>query len=161
MKPTFVFCNLGPALLTAVIATSALAPPALAVDTSVSKNAPDLAAVRVKIKAKDFKGAVADLTKLADTTQHADVYNLLGFSLRKLGDRKTAYTYYTKALEFDPNHKGALEYEGELFLETGQADRARQNLAKLAVLCPAGCEERDDLAEAIASAGAGQGASSN
>ena len=43
------------------------------------------------------------------TNQHADVYNLMG-SLRKTGDYKQAYTFYRKALEFDPEHKGALEY---------------------------------------------------
>jgi hypothetical protein len=28
------------------------------------------------------------------TNQHADVYNLMGFSLRKTGDYKQAYTFY-------------------------------------------------------------------
>ena len=127
--------------------------PALAVDTVISKDAPDLTAIRAKIKAKDFKSAIADLTKLSDTTQHADVYNLLGFSYRKTGDFKSGATWYAKALDFDPNHKGALEYQGEMFVELGQMEKAKANLAKLVTLCPTGCEEREDLEKAIAAGG--------
>jgi tetratricopeptide (TPR) repeat protein len=123
---------------------------ALAVDTVQSTDAPDLTSVRAKIKAKDFKGAVAELTPILATHQHADVYNLMGFSLRKLGDYKQAYTFYQKALDFDPDHRSALEYLGELFVETGQLDRARENVARLRKLCPSGCEELEDLEIAIA-----------
>jgi tetratricopeptide (TPR) repeat protein len=128
-------------------------PAALAVDTPVSKDAPDLTAVRAKIKAKDFKSALVDLNGMIDKgVQHADVYNLMGFSLRKLKDYKQAYTFYRKALDFDPEHKGALEYLGELYVETGQLDKARENLALLKKLCPGGCEELADLEQAVASA---------
>ena len=125
---------------------------ALAADTVMSKDAPDLTAVRAKIKAKDFSGATADLTKLTETVQHADVYSLLGFSLRKSKDYKSAYTFYQKALEFDPKHLGAHEYLGELYVETGQPAKAKDMLAKLVVLCPTGCEEREDLEAAISQA---------
>jgi hypothetical protein len=40
-------------------------------------------------------------------TQQADVYNLPGYTLRKTGDFKTSLTYYTKALELQPDHKAA------------------------------------------------------
>jgi tetratricopeptide (TPR) repeat protein len=129
-----------------------LARPAAAVDTITSTDAPDLTAPRAKIKAKDFAGALADLTPLLTTVQHADVYNLIGFSYRKSGDLKQAATYYAKALDFDANHKGALEYQGEMFVEMGLVEKARTNLAKLAALCPTGCEERDDLEKALATA---------
>ena len=66
---------------------------------------------------------------MLQTHQHADVYNLMGFSLRKTGDHKQAYTFYRKALDFDPEHKGALEYLGELYVETGQIDKASENVA--------------------------------
>ena len=139
--------------IAAVVAASLsfpLIPAALAVDTVVSKDAPDLTAVRAKIKAKDYKAAIDDLNKIADTTQHADVYNLLGFSFRKSGDMKNGATFYAKALDFDPNHKGALEYQGEMYVELGQMDKAKANLVKLVALCPSGCEEREDLEKAIA-----------
>ena len=79
---------------------------------------------KAKIKIKDFKGALAELTTMLQTYQHADIYNLMGFSLRKTGDPKQAYTFYRKALDFNPEHKGALEYLGELYIETGQIDKA-------------------------------------
>jgi Flp pilus assembly protein TadD len=82
--------------------------------------------------------------------QHADVYNLLGFSLRKNGDLKTAYTFYKKALDFDPEHKGALEYLGELYVQTGELAKARENVVLLTKLCPQGCEELEDLQKALA-----------
>ena len=127
-------------------------PAAFAVDTVTSRDAPDLASVRAKIKAKDFKGAIAELTPMLETNQHADVYNLMGFSLRKSGDYKQAYTFYRKALDFNPEHKGALEYLGELYVETGQVDKARENVVLLKKLCPSGCEELADLEKAIAGA---------
>ena len=125
--------------------------PALAVDTVVSKDAPDLTSVRAKIKAKDYQAALTELRTLADTHQHADVYSLMGFSLRKSGDYPTALTFYKKALDFDANHKGAREYLGELYVETGDLPKAREQLAVLQRLCPQGCEEREDLEKALAS----------
>jgi tetratricopeptide (TPR) repeat protein len=120
-----------------LVGVSLAATDALAVDNVTSREAPDLTAVRAKIKAKDYKAALAELTPMLETHQHADVYNLMGFSLRKSGDYKQAYTFYRKALEFDPEHKGALEYLGELYVETGQLDKARDNLVLLKKLCPA------------------------
>jgi Flp pilus assembly protein TadD len=125
---------------------------ALAVDTMTSTDAPDLVSVRTKIKAKDFSAALAELKSLADAVQHPDVYSLMGFSLRKTGDYATALTFYKKALDFDPNHKGAREYLGELYAETGDLVKAREQLAVLTQLCPQGCEEREDLEQALAAA---------
>jgi tetratricopeptide (TPR) repeat protein len=137
----------GAIALGCVLATSAFA-----VDTITSKDAPDLASVRTKLKAKDYKGALAELTPMLEQYQHADVYNLMGFSLRKTGDQKQAFTFYRKALDFDPQHKGALEYLGELYVETGQIEKAKANADQLKKLCPSGCEELADLEEAIAHA---------
>ena len=64
--------------------------PAYAVDDMESTDAPDLTAVRAKIDAKDYQGALADLRDLAQDVQQADVYNLLGFTLRKTGDYETS-----------------------------------------------------------------------
>jgi Flp pilus assembly protein TadD len=135
-----------------VIASLLFAIPSFAVDNVISKDAPDLTSPRAKIKAKDFKAAIDELSPLLATHQHADVYNLLGFSYRKSGNLTWAATYYAKALDFDANHKGALEYQGEMFVELGQLEKAEANLAKLVALCPSGCEEREDLEKAIAAA---------
>jgi tetratricopeptide (TPR) repeat protein len=118
-----------------------IAPPLLAVDTPSNPSAPDLTAVRAKIKAKDWPAAIGDLNALVEQgVQQADVYSLLGFSLRKRGDYEKAYTFYRKALEFEPNHKGALEYLGELYVERGQMAKAREHVSLLTRLCPNGCE---------------------
>lgn len=142
-------------------AVTLLASGVSAVDTTfLSGEAPDLAEARAKIKSKDFKGAIAVLDPLLDKYEHADLFNLVGFSYRKMGNYKNAAFFYAKALEFDPSHLGAPEYQGEMFVETGQIHKARENLARLVALCPSGCEEREDLEEAIATA-AGPGANPN
>ncbi len=128
---------------------------AWAMDTSEPSDTatPDLAGIRAQITAGDYRKAATDLQALVDKGDKSpDVYNLLGFSLRKSGDRKTAQVYYQKALEADPNHKGTLEYQGELYVEEGDVAKAQQNLDRLVTLCPSGCEEREDLEKAIAAA---------
>lgn len=145
-------CALRGMTLAASLAGATLvgAPAAMAVDNMSSNEAIDLTSVRAKIAAKNYQAALDELRGLAEDTQQADVYNLLGFTLRKTGDFKTSLTYYTKALELQPDHKAAREYLGELFVETGSMDKAREQLAELTRLCPKGCEERSDLEKAIA-----------
>lgn len=144
---------LRPFVLAALLAAS----PALAVDINFPGDAPELDGIRDKIEAEDYRGAIADLNVLIDDgVQHADVYNLMGFSLRKSGDTTAAMTFYRKALEFDPDHKGALEYSGELYLQLGDVAKARENEARLKALCPRGCEELADLQQAISRGAAAQ-----
>jgi len=131
------------------LAPALLPAPALAVDNMSSTDAPDLTSVRAKLKAKDYAAALTELRDLAEDVQQADVYNLLGFALRKTGDFKTSLTYYTKALELQPDHKAAREYLGELYVETGNMEKAKEQLSALTKLCPSGCEEREDLQKAI------------
>jgi len=123
--------------------------PAHAVDNMESTDAPDLTSVRAKIAAKDYAGALEELRDIAEDSQQADVYNLLGFTLRKTGDLKTSLSYYIKALELKPDHKAAHEYLGELYIQTGDTAKAKEQLEVLKRLCPAGCEEREDLEKAI------------
>lgn len=143
-----------PALFAVALVGAFCATRAVAVDNITSADAPDLASVRAKIKAKDFNAALAELTPMLASYQHADVYNLMGFSLRKTGDYQQAYTFYRKALDFDPNHKGALEYLGELYVEMGQLENAKENVVRLKGLCPSGCEELADLEKAVSGASA-------
>jgi Flp pilus assembly protein TadD len=141
------------ALLGGALVAAPGAKPALAVDTVTTRDSPDLRPVRAKIRAKDWKGATAELYAMLDRgIQHADVYNLLGFALRNNGDYQTAYTFYRKALEFNPQHKGALEYLGELYVKTGEIAKAQEHVVRLQQLCPQGCEELEDLEKAIAEA---------
>ncbi|QND12486.1 tetratricopeptide repeat protein [Rhizobium leguminosarum bv. trifolii] len=127
--------------------------PAFAVDNMQSTDAPDLTSVRAKIDAKDYAGALAELRGLAEDNQQADVYNLMGYTLRKTGDYRTSLTYYTKALELQPDHRAAREYLGELYVETGEMAKAEEQASSLKQLCPSGCEELEDLQKVIAAKG--------
>lgn len=126
--------------------TSTSAPtskPAAAVD--------ELAKSRSLIAAKNYSQALVELKKVDRVmTNNADVKNLLGFASRKLGQYSQAGGYYVKALQIDPKHLGALEYQGELFILQKKAAPAKRNLATLKRLCGTSCEEYEDLANAIA-----------
>jgi hypothetical protein len=56
---------------------------------------------------------------------------------------------YTRALTLDPQHTGALEYQGVLFVILGDLDKANSNLDKIEAICGTSCEEYEELAEAI------------
>jgi tetratricopeptide (TPR) repeat protein len=132
-----------------VVLSFVLTVPAFAVDDDSDTSSVDLTTVRAKIATADYGGALAELRGLVEDNQTADVYNLLGFTLRKTGDYATSLSYYRKALDLRPDFKPAHEYLGELYIETGQIDAAKGELAELARLCPAGCEERSDLEKAL------------
>jgi tetratricopeptide (TPR) repeat protein len=80
---------------------------------------------------------------------HADILNYMGFTSRKLGNFDAALGYYREALRLDPHHLGATEYLGELYIQMGQLDRARTQLARLDDLCAYGCAQREELARWI------------
>jgi tetratricopeptide (TPR) repeat protein len=80
---------------------------------------------------------------------HPDVLNYMGFVSRKLGRFDSALAYYSEALRLDPNHLGATEYLGELYIQMGDVNRARTQLARLDRLCAYGCVQREELARWI------------
>jgi len=99
-------------------------------------------------KYKQAIETLEDATK--NDPDNADAWNLLGYASRKKGDLDRSAEAYDKALRIDPEHKDALEYQGELFLMLGDKTSAQGNLAKLKALCPDGCEQVDELVAAIA-----------
>ena len=102
------------------------------------------------IKKKSYSSAIENLLKAEKyNKKDADIYNYLGFSYRKIGDLEKAALYYNKALTISPKHKGALEYQGEMFLTLGQLPKAEANLKKLDKLCFLGCKEEKMLKESI------------
>lgn len=106
----------------------------------------ELAKAQASINGEQYKAAISTLNEIIKANaRNADAYNLLGFSYRKSKDFKRAERNYARALRIDPDHKGALEYMGELFLETDRRPKAEELLARLEKLCPDGCEELDDL----------------
>lgn len=110
----------------------------------------DFSKAEYLIKAERYEEAIPLLQNVvAKNPQDADAWNYLGFSSRKLGKTTEALDYYNKALAIDPNHKGAHEYLGELYLLMKQPAKAQEQLVALQGLCAAGCEEVDDLEQAI------------
>ncbi len=106
----------------------------------------ELAQARDSIEHADYWAAIARLNNIITADPRiADAYNLLGFSYRKTGKFDLAERNYKRALRLDPTHRAALEYVGELYLETGRRDQAAAALAWLEKLCPEGCEELSDL----------------
>lgn len=80
---------------------------------------------------------------------HPDVLNYMGFVSRKMGHFNDAFAYYGAALAIDPNHLGANEYLGELYVQLGMYGQARAQLARLDQLCAYGCVQREELAHWI------------
>jgi tetratricopeptide (TPR) repeat protein len=102
------------------------------------------------VKAKEYAKAIPLLERaLNDNLRDADANNLLGYSHRKLGNTQVALTYYQRALVIDPNHRGANEYLGELYVEMNDLPKAEERLQKLTQLCGTSCEEYRDLKTAI------------
>ena len=92
------------------------------------------------------------LTKREDLgTKRADIYNLLGFSYRKLENPELdkSFAAYMMALEIDPEHAGAHEYLGELYLMRDQKNQAMRMLSKLENLVGKNADEYKDLLQAI------------
>ena len=90
---------------------------------------------------KKFDKSIKLLTKIAERKdlgeKKADVYNLLGFSYRKHSepDLDKALESYKIALENNPEHLGAHEYLGELYITLGNMKKANEmlnNLEKIA-----------------------------
>ena len=154
---------LGAALMTLVLGASL---PALAIDegrndTAMSAPAPGkaspakpagptLVTARADIDAKNWTQAIADLRKvIAANPKSADAYNLLGYSYRNAGNMDRAGQAYAKALQLNPKHTGALEYQGILFIKLGQTDKAKANLDKIKTIEGAKSEAYVDLAKAL------------
>lgn len=103
------------------------------------------------IDVENYQGAIDILLPLSESEpDNPDVFNLLGYSHRKLQKYDEALVYYTKALELDPMHLGANEYLGELYLETDKPDLAQERVDVLKKACPSGCEELEELEAALA-----------
>jgi len=142
---SFLAFGAGPAIAAGTSTTTELTP--VEVRTQ-------LASAEELIRKESYSEAIGVLNNIVETNpREADAYNLLGYSYRKSKDFSRAERNYKRALRLNPDHKGALEYVGELYLETDRRDKAEESLAKLEKICPNGCEELDDLREAMASGG--------
>ncbi|MDA0996497.1 MAG: tetratricopeptide repeat protein [Proteobacteria bacterium] len=86
------------------------------------------------IKKEQYADAITELEKILTNTNYAsdpDILNHYAYSLRKTQNLIKAEEYYKKALSIDPGHRGALEYIGELYVDTKRLDLANATLKKL------------------------------
>tara|TARA_B100000963_G_scaffold14321_1_gene11015 strand:- start:2610 stop:3044 length:435 start_codon:yes stop_codon:yes gene_type:complete len=113
-------------------------------DTTITKPRSYKNAIKL-IKKEDYTKAVTVLEKILGKTKYQkdpDILNEYAFALRKSGNLAKAEIFYNKALSIDPKHKGALEYLGELYVDTKRKDKANLLLSKLKN-CK--CEEYSEL----------------
>ena len=107
------------------------------------------------IDEKKFKKSLKilnGLTKREDLSGlRADIYNLLGFSYRKIDkpNLEKSFAAYMMAIEIDPNHIGAHEYLGELYLMMGNLSKAKSMLIMLEKLVGINGKEYLELKEEI------------
>ena len=111
----------------------------------------DFEEVQTMIDAGEYQKAISylDFEIIEWYPENAEALTLKAYSLRSMGKHDEAMENYNAALAADPTHKGALEYQGELFLKIGDQASAAANLVKLSNLCPRGCEAHEILQAAI------------
>ncbi len=109
------------------------------------------------VKAEQYDQAIQKLKALLrEHPGHANAWNALGFSQRMVGDLDAAATAYSNALTITPNHNGALNYMGQMFVQTGRIEEARELLVKLETACGPECEDYKQLRRAVEDGKAGK-----
>jgi len=135
------------AMLTLTLAGTALAAGS---SSSSTRTTGSYAKAVQAVKAQRYNQALDLLARtVRSEPRNADAWNYIGFSNRKLKRFDEALSAYRKALAIDPGHRGANEYLGEFYLDTGNIAKAKEQLKKLDKICTLGCEEYDDLKAAI------------
>jgi tetratricopeptide (TPR) repeat protein len=146
---TMKLCRISHALAVAGLFVAASV--ACAADFSPAPVSQDkLATARGLIAESRWAAAIDELKRVGETGS-ADWNNLMGYSLRKARtpDYAAAERFYDEALRIEPQHRGALEYSGELYLMTGNLAKAEARLSALDKACRLPCEEYSDLKKAI------------
>ena len=132
--------------LICALLVSCLAAPVVAAPSSSWGKTTEMSGVEAKIDARQYQSAIDELkTIVAKDADNADAFNLLGYTNRKLKRYDIAEDYYQQALTLDPNHKGTMEYLGELYVETDRMDEARKMLSRLDKACFISCSEYRQL----------------
>ena len=104
---------------------------------------------------KQFDKSIKLLEKIANRKdlgeKKADVYNLLGFSYRKHSEPNLdkALEAYRIALEANPEHIGAHEYLGELYITLGDMNKAYEMLERIENIAGTNTMEYIKLKKAI------------
>ena len=115
-----------------------------------SDSGSDLAGFQQLIDKRKFQQAIDEIdVALRERPDDADLLNLMAYSLRQQENFESALDFYRRALAVEPKHRGANEYLGELYLRLGQLEKAQERLSVLDKACFFGCDEFDELEQAI------------
>ena len=140
------FCSLGAVLLSLLLGHGGTA---LAAGGNYASDV-DLDPILALIEQGRYEPAIDLLHAELDLDpDNPDIMSLLGFTYRKIRQFEDALTFYQWALKVEPEHRGANEYLGELYLQTNQFDKAVQQLEILDDICSFGCKEYTKLKNAI------------
>ena len=100
-----------------------------------------------------FVGVLPLLEKLGQDPKEARTPQaMLAFAraYEGLGRTEEAMGHYQAVLATYPNRTTTRQYLGEAYLQLGQPDKARQQLAEIAQRCGLACEDYRSLADEIA-----------
>jgi tetratricopeptide (TPR) repeat protein len=100
-------------------------------------------------KAGDYEGALEFLGRV-ESKNDARVLTMIGYSIRKQGRVEEGIGYYHRALALDPNYVEAREYLGEGYLQQGDLEKAKAELAEIGRRCGVTCETYAELEKQIA-----------
>ncbi len=111
---------------------------------------PDWAAAKAAIAQRNYEQATPLLQRAVEKDPaNADAWNYLGYVNARADRHEAALGYYGKALALQPNHRGANEYLGELYLKLGDLAKAEERLEVLNQACFFGCTEHQMLKKAV------------
>ncbi len=136
------------AIFTVVISLALAAPSHPAGDPKPEMAGQNYAQGEEKARQGNWAEAAALFQKvIEEDDQHYKAFNMLGYSLRKLGKAKEAIAAYNKALSIKPDYAPALEYRGVAHVMAGNKAAALADLQKLKTL---GSPLAEDLDKQIA-----------
>jgi len=148
MKSSFV-----KSVIAGIVGLGMISSASLTYAMSFGSDGPTLEDIQGAIDKEHYDIAAKDLKAMLEgDLKNADAWNLLGYSYRKMGQFDLSWDAYERALTLNPDHLGANEYLGELYITQGNMEQAGMQLEKLMVLCPTSCEAFENLKKAIAAA---------
>ena len=105
---------------------------------------------RKLIKEARFADAIPLLRQAVNAQpRNPDFLTELAYASRKSGDTGAAFKLYDEALSIDPEHIGAMNYLGILYVQTGEVEKAKVLLQRIDDECFFTCEEYATLKAVI------------
>jgi tetratricopeptide (TPR) repeat protein len=101
-----------------------------------SRNLVTLDKVKALIDSQKYGEALQVLNSEAGISESAELLNLQGFALRKMGKNKEAISSYQKALKLKPDFPQAKEYLGVAFLNSKNISEAQSIYSELKKTSP-------------------------